>query len=95
MSNRKPYRPDPEALAISALAWLAADGERIGRFLSLTGLEPGDLRSAASEPGFLGAVLDHLLADDANLQAFAADQGIDPATVSIARRALPGDIHSS
>ncbi len=79
-----------------ALGWLAADGERLGRFLALTGLEPSEIRQIAGEPGFLGAVLDHLLKDETELQAFAADQGIDPATVAQARSRLPGasDIHS-
>ena len=83
-------------MAISALGWIAGDEERLNRFLSLSGLEPGQIREIAGEPGFLGAVLDHLLADDAALQLFAADQGIDPLAVGAARRRLPGanDIHS-
>ncbi len=77
-------------MAISALGWLAGDGERLGRFLTLTGVEGQDVRAAAAEPGFLGAVLDHLLADESLLQAFAADQSLDPAAIAAARQRLPG-----
>ncbi|MBN9063687.1 MAG: DUF3572 domain-containing protein [Rhizobiales bacterium] len=96
MSIRKPSPIDPETTAVAALGWIAADGARLERFLTLTGVDAAQIRQIAGEPGFLGAVLDHLLFDEANLQAFAADQGIDPATVAAARRRLPGaaDIHS-
>lgn len=90
MSIRKPSSPDPETLAIAALGWLASDPERLDRFLALTGVEAGEIRAIATEPGFLGAVLDHLLADETNLQAFAADHGVDPASIASARQRLPG-----
>lgn len=95
MSIRKPPSPDPETLAIAALGWLAADAERLGRFLALTGVEPADIRQVAAESGFLAAVLDHLLADESGLQAFAADQGLDPASIARAREKFPNapDIH--
>jgi hypothetical protein len=87
---RKLHSPDAEITAISVLAWLASDGERLTRFLSLTGVEPSQVRAVAQDPGFLGAVLDHLLNDESLLQAFAADQGVDPAAISAARKRLPG-----
>lgn len=95
MSIRKPSSPDPETLAIAALGWLASDPERLGRFLALTGVDPAEIRRIAGEPGFLAAVLDHLLVDESSLQAFAADQGFNPASIAAARKRLPGapDIH--
>lgn len=81
---------DPEATAIAALGFLAADTERLGRFLALTGLDPGSLRAAAREPHFLGSVLDHLLNDEALLLAFAANHRIQPAAVAAARQRLGG-----
>ncbi len=90
MSTRKPLPPDAETVAVAALGWIASDEGRMARFLDLTGVAPENVRRAAAEPGFLGAVLDHLLADESSLQAFAADQGLDPAAVPAARRRLPG-----
>lgn len=81
---------DPEATAIAALGFLAADTERLGRFLALTGIDPGSLRAVAREPHFLGSVLDHLLGDEALLLAFAANHRIEPEAVVVARRRLGG-----
>ena len=81
---------DPEALAIDALGFLAEDTERLTRFLSLTGLEPGNLRAAAQEPHFLGSVLDHLMSDEALLLAFCADRRLPPDAMVRARQRLPG-----
>ena len=43
-------REAAEKLAVEALSFLASDPERIGRFLALSGLGPGDLRRIAGEP---------------------------------------------
>lgn len=86
----KRERHDPEALAIDALGFLAEDGERIGRFLAITGLEPATLRDAAREPLFLVSVLDHLLADEALLFAYAANRRLEPESIADARIRLAG-----
>lgn len=78
-------REQAESLAVAAVAFLAANEERLGRFLALTGLDPLGLRAAAAQPGFLAGVLDHLASDETLLLAFAAHAGIDPAEVDRAR----------
>jgi uncharacterized protein DUF3572 len=83
-------RASAEALAITALGFLAGDPERLSRFLALSGLGPGNLREAAAEPSFLLAVLDHLAGDERLLVAFATEQGVDPSAVAAAREALAG-----
>ena len=83
-------RARAEATAIEALGFLAAEPERLARFLALSGLGPDTLRQAASEPGFLLAVLDHLAADEPLLLAFAAAKGLDPSAVVAARDSLAG-----
>jgi len=83
-------RPEAEALAVQALAWMAGDAELIGRFLASTGAGPGDLRVRAADPEFLGFVLDFLLADETALIAFAAAKNIRPELPMRARAALPG-----
>lgn len=82
------HHPDAEALAIEALTFLAADSERISRFLGLTGIAPETLRQAAGEPHFLASVLDYLLNDEALLLAFAANHNHRPEAIATARRRL-------
>jgi hypothetical protein len=79
-----------QTVAIEALGFLAADPERLSRFLALSGLGPHNLREAATSPGFLAAVIDYLAADEPLLIAFAAAQGIDPVDVTRARDRLSG-----
>ena len=77
-----------EQLAVAALGFLAAEPDRLSRFLSLSGLGPQNLRAAAADPAFLVSVLDYLLADEPLLLAFAAYQEQAPETIAAARRAL-------
>ena len=76
------------SLAVSALTFIAADPDRLSRFLGITGLGPDNLRTAAADPAFLGSVLDYLVADEKLLVEFAADAGLKPEAVSRAHAAL-------
>jgi hypothetical protein len=78
------------SLAVSALAFLAADAERLRRFLDMTGLGPHNLRNAAEDPAFYGSVLEYLVADEQLLVRFAADSGLKPEAVARAHQALCG-----
>ena len=49
-------REAAEGLAIQALTFIAGDGERLGRFLAVTGIGPAEIRAATREPGFLAGV---------------------------------------
>ncbi len=82
-------RAGAEAVAAQALAFIAAEEDRLGRFLALSGLAPGNLRAQVREPAFLGGVLDYLLGDEALLLAFAEHLGVAPETPAAARRLLP------
>ncbi len=77
-----------EALAIQALSFLAAEPERLGRFMVLSGLSPENLRSAASSPGFLAAVLNHLAQDDGLVLSFAESVSCDPKRILLAKNCL-------
>ena len=81
---------EAQGLAIDALAWLAEDLDRLQRFLAVSGLGPQNLRSAASEPGFLGAVLDYLAANEHLLIAFATHRNVTPDSVMRGRERLSG-----
>ena len=83
-------REAAEAVAIAALSFLAADPERLGRFLATSGLGPETLRTAASEPNFLAGVLDHVVENEQLLVLFAEHEGIDPFDVTRARMRLAG-----
>ena len=78
------------SLAVSGLAFIAADSDRLSRFLNLTGLGPHNLRTAAADPAFLDSVLDYLVGDETLLLAFAADAGLKPEAVARAHAALRG-----
>ena len=77
-----------EMLGVQALAFIAQDEDRLGGFIASTGIAIQSLRDAAREPDFLAGVLEHMLADENLLIAFAESAGIDPAEVARARQAL-------
>lgn len=79
-----------EKIAIHALSWMAADDEILGAFLNAAGAAPGDLRTRAADPAFLGFVLDFLLTSDDMISAFAGSANISPETPFRARAYLPG-----
>jgi hypothetical protein len=79
-----------EAIATQALAYIAGDGARLGRFLAESGLGPENLRKAARDPSFLPAVLDFILSHEHDLIDFAAIAAIDPKLVGRARDTLAG-----
>ena len=88
-SKRKKMTPDAAFdAAVAALSFLAEDAERLERFLSLSGLGPHNLRQAAADPHFLGAVLAYVGADETLLIAFAAQAGLAPEDVAAARDTL-------
>lgn len=81
---------EAEIIALKVLGFLAEEPDRMRRFMDLCGLDIGAIRSQAGEPGFLGAVLDHLLGDESLLLVFAADNAISPDRILSLRRKLPG-----
>jgi len=80
-----------EMLAIQALGFIAAEPQRLRRFLDMTGIEAAEIRAAARAPRFLAGVLEHMLADESLLLAFTAEAGIDPAEVARARSLIGPD----
>ena len=78
-----------EQIAIRGLAFIAGDPELLRRFLAITGIEAGNIRASAREPGFLAGVLQFILAHEPTARRFAEETGTDPAAVMAASRALP------
>lgn len=79
-----------ETLALQALGWLAGNDELLPVFLGATGASEADLRAGATDPAFLGSVLDFLTMDDAWVIAFCDFAGVDYTQPMAARQALPG-----
>jgi hypothetical protein len=77
-----------EIVAIQALSFLASDPERLGMFLTETGIGPQTLRASASDPKFLAGILDFIMRDDATVQAFAGVSQLTPETIANAREVL-------
>ena len=84
-------REAAEILAIAALAFIAAEPKRLEGFLGATGLTVDRLRESANAPDFLAGVLEHMLAHESLLLAFADSAAIDPAAIARARSALGGN----
>ncbi|MEH2514255.1 hypothetical protein V1291_005609 [Nitrobacteraceae bacterium AZCC 1564] len=77
-----------EFVAIQALSFLASNPERLGMFLTETGIGPQTLRASASDPKFLAGVLDFIMRDDATVQAFAEQSELTPQAIANAREVL-------
>ena len=77
-------------LAVQALSFIAEEPERLAGFLNATGLTAEGIRTAARERDFLAGVLEHMLANESLLIAYADSAGIDPNEVARARNRLGG-----
>jgi hypothetical protein len=80
-----------EILALEALGWLAAEPERLQRFLNFSGLDVDELRQAAGTLTLHVAILDFLMGHEPDLLRFCEEAGVAPADPARARRALARD----
>ncbi len=84
-SRSAPMTPaKAEAVAAAALGFIAGDPALLPRFLALTGIDPGAIRRAAAEPGFLTGVLSFVVAHEPTLLAFADQSGLEPGRIAAA-----------
>jgi len=79
-----------ETIAVHALEWLVSQPDLLGVFMGASGVSVDDLKTGASDPVFLGSVLDFMLMDDQYITDFASDMNIDPTEPYVARQMLPG-----
>mmetsp|Transcript_7554 Transcript_7554/g.12957 ORF Transcript_7554/g.12957 Transcript_7554/m.12957 type:complete len:95 (+) Transcript_7554:66-350(+) len=79
-----------EVVGLKALAWMAGNEELLPVFLGSTGASEADMRSGASDPAFLGALLDFIMMDDIWVTGFCEAQGLAYDQPMIARMSLPG-----
>lgn len=83
-----PADTNDETLALQALVWTLDDPARAMRLLDTTGLSPADLRSSASAPATLTALLGFLEAYEPDLVACAEGIGTTPAALVRVRERL-------
>lgn len=79
-----------EVLGLKALGWMAGNDELLPVFLGATGASEADVRAGATDPAFLGALLDFIMMDDAWVQAFCDSAGLAYDQPMHARLVLPG-----
>lgn len=82
-----------EEIVTKALTYLANEPQIFSRFLSLTGLEPDEIRSQVNFNTFQSAVLEFLLSDEAFLLTFCSNSAIDPMSIKAAYHAISQDQH--
>lgn len=70
-----------EETAVAVLGWLANEPDMLSRFLALSGLQPGQLRQAVGDSGFLAGMLEFLMQHEPTLMAFCSATGTKPETV--------------
>ena len=74
-------RETAETIAAQGLAFVAADANRLHRFLTLTGIPPAELKRRIGTAEVLVAVLNYLAQDESALLTFAASQPVAPETI--------------
>lgn len=75
-------------VAVAVFGRIAADEERLGRFLELTGLRTDTIRSAASSPRFFEAVLEHVVGWEPLLIEIAGEISMRPEAIAAAHARL-------
>lgn len=90
MQQRSISHDQAQAIALQALTFLADDPTRMAHFLSVSGLNPDDLRQALTQPDFQAGVLTHIVSDEQLLLVFTSSQGLQPETVMKAQVLLAG-----
>ena len=79
-----------ETIALQALGWLAGNDDLLPVFMGATGVSTTELKRNATDPEFLGSVLDFLLMDDAWVMSCCEALNMPYDSLMQARAALPG-----
>ena len=83
-----PATNDAAALALRALAATLSDERLAQRFLSLSGIDPPELRQRAAEPAVLAALLRFLEQHEPDLLSVAEAIEVKPSALVAARQEL-------
>ena len=77
-----------ETLALNALVWVLQEQPRAERFITLTGLDPDDLRERLGDRAVQAAVLDFLVGHEPDLMSAAEALEVPPEAFAAAQREL-------
>lgn len=83
-------RESAEIVGLKALSWMVGNEDLLPVFLGATGASEADVRAGASDPAFLGALLDFIMLDDQWVRAFCDVTALGYDQPMYARIALPG-----
>jgi hypothetical protein len=86
----RPTAESAEELAIKILGWLSAEPSLMGRFLAISGIEPGAIRQMIGEPGFYGGLTGFLMNHEPTLLQFCQDNDIKVEWVQACHHHLTG-----
>ena len=89
-SKKKNNKEYAETIALKAVHFILSDDEIQQNFINFTGILPSDFENVIKDPGFLGGVLDFLLANDDKLVEFCTKNEIAPEEPSRVRGLFPG-----
>jgi hypothetical protein len=70
-----------EDTAVAVLGWLANEPDMLSRFLALSGVQPGQMRDAVNDPGFLAGMLEFLMQHEPTLMEFCQATDTRPEVV--------------
>lgn len=79
-----------EVIGLTALTWLVGNDELLPVFMGASGAGVDDIKSGATSPEFLAAVLDFLTMDDIWVKQFCEANALPYDAPMMARQALPG-----
>lgn len=79
---------EPDAMGVEILNRLAADPERLGRFIDLTGLRADTLRDVAGTPEFWVALFEYVVSDEPLLLEIAREINETPERIVAVQRRL-------
>ena len=77
--NAKIERPTDETaeeLAVSILGWLSNEPSLMGRFLSISGIEPVAIRRMIGDPGLYGGLTGFLMSHEPTLMQFCQENDV-------------------
>ncbi len=88
MQHDKLVNGNNVTVALQALAHVAGDDMLGPRFLTLSGMDPAELRARAADPEVLAAVVDFLAANETDLVDCAKAIGVRPEALAAVAAAL-------
>ncbi|WP_230532154.1 DUF3572 domain-containing protein [Microvirga roseola] len=88
LTPKRISRDEAENVALGAFSYITSNEEALTRFLSISGLQPDTIRSAAAAPGFLAGILDYVAADEPLLLVLAEAMNTTPERIMEAHRTL-------